>query len=142
MPRAAQTIASAMPVLPLVGSTTTVSSLISPSAAAASSMASPMRSLTDPPGLKNSSLARTVAPAPSVIRLSRTSGVFPIKTCHIISDSHGGILSSTNMAPDPQGGQEPYPIGDTGLRKGRGQARWLIRIRLPNGSRNAQSRTP
>ena len=75
MPRAAQTMARAMPVLPLVGSTITVSGPIRPAACAASIMATPMRSLTLLAGLKNSSLAATSAGAPSVILLMRTSGV-------------------------------------------------------------------
>ena len=75
MPRAAQTIASAIPVLPLVGSTTTVSGPMRPAACAASIMDTPMRSLTLLAGLKNSSLAATSAAAPSVILLTRTSGV-------------------------------------------------------------------
>jgi hypothetical protein len=57
IPRAAQTIASAMPVLPLVGSTITVSGPINPASWAASIIATPIRSLTLPAGLKNSSLA-------------------------------------------------------------------------------------
>ena len=37
-----------------------------------------MRSLTEWAGLKNSNFAATVAGQPAVIRLIRTSGVFPI----------------------------------------------------------------
>ena len=77
MPRAAHTMASAMPVLPLVGSTMTVSGPISPASWAASIIATPMRSLTELAGLKNSSLAATSAPAPSVTFRIRTSGVWP-----------------------------------------------------------------
>ena len=66
MPRAAQTIASAMPVLPLVGSTTTVSGPMRPASWAASIIATPIRSLTECAGLKNSSFAATSAPVPSV----------------------------------------------------------------------------
>src|SRR5271155_180717 len=66
-----------MPVFPLVGSRMMVSGLINPACSAASIMATPMRSLTLPPGLKNSSLATTSATAPSVTRRSRSSGVFP-----------------------------------------------------------------
>src|SRR4051794_14376159 len=77
-PRAAQTIASAIPVLPLVGSTTTARpGLISPSSSAASIIATPIRSLTEPPGLKYSSLAQTCAPSPSAMRSSSTIGVPP-----------------------------------------------------------------
>ena len=51
MPRAAHTIARAMPVLPLVGSTMTVSGPMRPASSAASSMATPIRSLTELAGL-------------------------------------------------------------------------------------------
>ncbi len=63
-PRAAQVKARAIPVLPLVGSTITVSGLILPAASAASIMATPIRSLTDQSGLKFSSLATTSAAHP------------------------------------------------------------------------------
>ena len=70
-----------MPVLPEVGSISVVSpGLICPSASSASIIDTPIRSLTLPIGLKNSSLARRFAPTPfiSAIRSSRTSGVSPI----------------------------------------------------------------
>ncbi len=57
---AAHTNASAMPVLPLVASTIVVRpGSIRPSASAASIIATPIRSLTDPPGLNISSLPNT-----------------------------------------------------------------------------------
>ena len=62
-------MASAMPVLPLVGSRMMVSGPIRPACSAASIMATPMRSLTLLAGLKNSSFATTAAAAPSVTRL-------------------------------------------------------------------------
>ena len=79
-PLAAATKASAMPVLPLVGSTMTVSSLISPLASSASIMETPMRSFTEPIGLKNSSLASTIPLgfSSAVSRGRRTSGVSPM----------------------------------------------------------------
>jgi len=77
-PRAAHTMASAIPVLPLVGSSTMVSGPSRPPRSAASIMATPIRSFTLPAGLKDSSLATTCAAAPSVTRRSRTSGVLPI----------------------------------------------------------------
>src|ERR1700761_4016781 len=79
-PRAAHTMASAMPVLPLVGSRMMVSGLISPAFSAASIMATPIRSLTLPAGLKDSSLAATSATAPAVTRRNRTRGVFPVSS--------------------------------------------------------------
>src|SRR4051812_33975694 len=67
-----------MPVLPLVGSTTTERpGLTSPSSSAASIIATPIRSLTEPPGLKYSSFAQISAPPSSPRRRSATSGVLP-----------------------------------------------------------------
>src|ERR1700721_1222504 len=67
-----------MPVFPLVGSRMMVSGLIRPASSAASISATPSRSFTLLPGLKDSSLATTSAPAPSVTRFNRTRGVLPI----------------------------------------------------------------
>src|SRR5450759_2343735 len=70
-----------MPVFPEVGSMSTVlPGKIFPAVSSASIIATPMRSLTECAGLKNSSFAATVAPGaiPAVTRLSRTSGVFPM----------------------------------------------------------------
>ena len=69
-----------MPVLPEVGSTRVERpGAISPSRSAASTIARPMRSFTEPSGLKNSSLmARSAAkPSAAFSRCSRTSGVEP-----------------------------------------------------------------
>ena len=66
-------------MLPLVGSTTTERpGLIRPSSSAASIIATPIRSFTDPPGLKYSSFAQTSPPTSPPSRSSRTSGVLPI----------------------------------------------------------------
>src|SRR5579875_250662 len=72
-----------MPVLPLVASTIVVRpGSIRPSRSAASIIAMPMRSLTEPPGLKASSLANSRAPCADAGASSRrvisTSGVRPI----------------------------------------------------------------
>src|SRR5208283_3802645 len=79
-PLAAATNASAMPVLPLVGSMSTVSGFIFPDFRASSIKAMPMRSFTLESGLKNSSLSSTSATAPCLlaVRFSRTSGVLPM----------------------------------------------------------------
>jgi hypothetical protein len=70
-----------MPVLPLVGSTIVVlPGLIAPFASASRIIDTPMRSFTLKPGVKDSSFATTVAPAPSVTRLRRTNGVLPINS--------------------------------------------------------------
>ena len=66
-----------MPVLPDVHSTIVPPGLSFPSRSAASTMASPMRSFTLPPGLKNSTLARTGAGQPRAVARSRTRGVLP-----------------------------------------------------------------
>src|ERR1043166_555399 len=67
-PLSAAAMARPTPVLPLVPSTTVPPGLSSPVASAASMMAIPIRSFTDPPGLTYSALptpgAATPAPAP------------------------------------------------------------------------------
>lgn len=50
----------------------------SPEASAASIMATAIRSLAECPGLKYSTLAKTVAGRDAVILLSNTKGVFPM----------------------------------------------------------------
>jgi hypothetical protein len=74
---AAATNASAMPVLPLVGSMMTVSGFKMPRFSASSIMAMPIRSFTLPSGLKNSHFKAIVALRPAVTLLSFTSGVLP-----------------------------------------------------------------
>jgi hypothetical protein len=68
------------PVLPDVGSTMTPPGRSSPEASAASIMRTAMRSLTDPPGLKYSTLASTWAGIPAETLCNRTSGVLPISS--------------------------------------------------------------
>src|SRR5215213_5160578 len=83
-PLAAQTNASAMPVFPLVASTIVVRpGSIRPSASAASIIATPMRSLTEPPGLNISSFANSSAPS-GAIRVSWTIGVRPTWSAMLI----------------------------------------------------------
>jgi hypothetical protein len=66
-----------MPVLPLVASTIVVRpGSIRPSASAAAIIATPMRSLTEPPGLSISSLAKIPTPS-GAMRVSCTIGVRP-----------------------------------------------------------------
>ena len=69
-----------MPVLPEVGSTSTVSGPISPAVSMSSTMATPIRSLTLAAGLRNSSLARMLALTPCISgkRTSLTIGVSPM----------------------------------------------------------------
>src|SRR5579864_1546935 len=73
-------MASPMPVLPLVGSTSVAPALSTPRRSASSTMASAIRSFTLPPGLSDSILASTVAPPGFGTRFSRTSGVAPISS--------------------------------------------------------------
>jgi hypothetical protein len=70
-------MASPAPVLPLVGSTIVPPGLSWPDRSARSTMASPMRSFTDPPGFRYSTLASRVGASPLPSRDSRTSGVPP-----------------------------------------------------------------
>src|ERR1700710_2369004 len=106
-------MASAIPVLPLVGSRMIVSELISPAFSAASIMATPMRSFTLPAGLKNSSLATTSATAPSVTRRSRTSGVLPISWV-MFSAMLICLLSNVGL-------QNPADLEFDGLFRGHGE---------------------
>ena len=87
----AATSAKPTPVLPLVGSISVPPGLSAPDASAASTIASAMRSLTDPPGLKYSTLATTSA-APLFRLRMRTSGVFP--TSSVIFSWMFGMLFS------------------------------------------------
>jgi len=59
-------MASAMPVLPEVASTIVPAGFSSPEASAASTIALPMRSLTEAAGLLNSSFAATVTSGASM----------------------------------------------------------------------------
>src|SRR3954464_6451668 len=82
-PRCWATRARPMPVLPLVGSTIVPPGRSAPPASAASTMRTAIRSFTDPPGLRYSTLASTRgAPGPRsrVTELSRTSGVLPTRS--------------------------------------------------------------
>src|SRR4051812_19093343 len=66
-----------MPVLPDVGSMMTESALMTPRRSASSIIASPMRSLTLPPGFARSILVHTVTRGSNSL-LIRTCGVLPI----------------------------------------------------------------
>jgi hypothetical protein len=77
-------------VLPLVGSTITDDpGSISPSRSAASIIATPIRSLTEPPGFRYSSLATNSAPSPAPKRRISTSGVSPTT-----ADASGATLTA------------------------------------------------
>ena len=67
-----------MPVLPLVGSISVSPGLMRPLFSASATIAQPMRSLTEPPGFRNSHFAHRVQGRCAPTRLSRTSGVRPM----------------------------------------------------------------
>jgi hypothetical protein len=66
-----------MPVLPAVPSTMTPPGRSAPRSSASLMIASAARSLTEPPGFKNSALPRIVQPVSSEARRSLMSGVLP-----------------------------------------------------------------
>ena len=67
-------------MLPEVGSTIVPPGRRRPSRSAASIIASPMRSLFEPPGFMNSSFASSVAPVSEPNDASRTIGVPPTRS--------------------------------------------------------------
>ena len=73
-----QIIASEMPVLPEVGSRIVWPGPISPFSSASSISERATRSLTEPVGLRDSSLAQIRTPGLGDRRRSSTSGVLPI----------------------------------------------------------------
>ena len=91
-----------MPVLPLVASTIVVRpGSIRPSASAASIIATPMRSLTEPPGLNISSLANSAPGASGGSRVSCTIGVRPTQSAMLIGI--GAIPAHRLMAASSAG---------------------------------------
>ena len=79
-PRVAATNASAIPVLPLVGSMISFPGLSTPRFSASHTIAAPMRHFTEYDGFRPSTFPSTVPPTPFAIRFSRTSGVRPIES--------------------------------------------------------------
>src|SRR5262245_50696601 len=94
-----------MPVFPLVGSTSVSPGWIRPASSAASTIDRAMRSLTEPPGLAASSLAKTVAPPSGPIRPSRTSGVSPTRSS-ALSTTRERIMSAPLASIYDQFGKE------------------------------------
>src|SRR5687768_1467803 len=95
-----------IPVLPLVGSTIVPPGFSAPLASAASTMRTAMRSFTEPPGLRYSSLASTSGasgPRSRVTEVSRTSGVLPTRS---ITDS----AYCTKEPPRSRGGRSARPV--------------------------------
>src|SRR5271170_2037078 len=125
-PLAAHTNASAIPVLPLVASTILVRpGSILPSASAASIIATPMRSLTLPPGLNASSFANSSTPSaapavPSSICGSPTSGVLPTSSAMLIGIP---VIGHTTIVPR----RRPRPLGWPYMRRSAASRRALHR---------------
>src|SRR5712691_2193912 len=97
-PRRRASIASAMPVLPLVGSriTRSVPGYSSPSASAASNIARAIRSLTDPDGLAPSSLAQMRTLGVGLKLGSSTNGVLPMARSMVV-----GVRTAVSVIPGP-----------------------------------------
>src|SRR5215212_1616640 len=84
------TIASEIPVLPLVGSSSSRPGSSSPRASAVSTMAFAIRSLTDPLGFWPSSFAYSRTAGLGASRFSSTSGVFPTRSrSELAATGHG-----------------------------------------------------
>jgi hypothetical protein len=87
-----------MPVLPDVGSISVSPGLMRPDFSASSSILTPMRSLTLPPGFRYSHFARSSQSYPLVTLLRRTIGVRPTASRiegRICSDIRPGLYSIT-----------------------------------------------
>ena len=76
-PLTAQAMARPIPVLPLVASIKVEPGLIRPCLSASSIIRTAIRSLTEPPGLRNSHLARNCTGYSAPILFRRTIGVCP-----------------------------------------------------------------
>ena len=104
-------MASAIPVLPLVGSRMVLSGVRSPEASAVSTIFSAMRSLVEPVGLLPSSLAHRRTPGFGDMRGMPTSGVFPI----------AARMSSylVTQGVSQRDGPSPAKSADDPMRRGR-----------------------
>src|SRR5690349_12100212 len=119
-----------MPVLPAVPSTITPPGWSVPRSSASRTMNSAARSLTEPPGLRNSALPRIVQPVSSEARRSLMSGVLPIvprkpsRTCMAISAGLEQALSGAQTSHRAGADQadaaaidgSPWPIPHSGIR--------------------------
>src|SRR5215207_759023 len=119
-------MASPAPVLPLVGSTIVPPGLSWPARSARSTMASPIQSLTEPPGFRYSTLASRVGARPRPSRDSRTSGV-PPTTSRIESYTSmpGSIAPARTLGDGVAVGVDPLEqvglaVGDGDQRAGQG----------------------
>src|SRR5215467_1955100 len=105
------------PVLPEVGSTIVPPCFSFPSRSACSIIARPIRSLTDPPGLRYSSLARIRAWPGGESLSSRTIGVFPTSSRRV--GYSRGIARKPRAVPGVGGGALRESRGALGLGGGR-----------------------
>ena len=96
-----------MPVLPDVGSTMVPPGLSAPLVSAASTIASAMRSLTEPPGLLRSLLIQTSAALPNR-RCIRMCGVLPIvaRTLRAFIESLLGVGSAAGHGAHRRGNRD------------------------------------
>src|SRR6187402_1863241 len=108
-----------MPVLPLVGSTIVPPGFSLPSRSAASMILVAMRSFEEPPGLKYSTFASTVAAMPCVTALSFTNGVFPTRSSTDCAYSTApSLTAASRVLPLPSGGLGRPLVGvDAGGRQ-------------------------
>src|SRR5213592_4982402 len=120
-PFTAAASASPTPVFPDVASTIRPPGLSRPSRSAASIIARPIRSFTEPPGLKNSAFAYTGVRIPCVTLLRRTRGVHPIVSRMF---AYGLVWDGTGVR-----------LGSGGLRPHPGCVQWCAARVLPDAAR-------
>src|SRR6267142_2087440 len=113
------------PVWPEVHSAIVPPGLSWPERSAASTIASAMRSLTLPPGLKVSSLASTGQGQPRVTRCNRTSGVFPMVSRML---SLYWTRSSTRLTWELRSPRDAEASFHGGLRAQRRQLGFLVSV--------------
>ena len=111
-------IASAIPVLPEVESRITLPGFNLPSAIPTSIIFFAGRSLTEPPGLKPSSLAKIRTPAginPAVSRVISSSGVLPTRSSVLLARPTGTIsLNGTTRSRTWTGTPRSASAGNRG----------------------------
>ena len=113
-----------MPVLPLVGSTIVPPGFSAPLASAASTMRTAMRSFTEPPGLRYSTLASTSGasgPRSRVTEVSRTSGVLPTRSTTDSAYCTAGLLAGRDHRDPSDHPTRGWPTAD-GTVRGRPRA--------------------
>src|SRR3954447_21260554 len=108
-----------------------------PSASAASIIRAAIRSFTDPPGFRYSTLASTRGANPLVTRPSRTSGVLPIRST--IDSAYFTVSSCQYRARSAQRARQRRDVGLARTRPWRqmdGSAQALVddRHALPTGN--------